>query len=118
MRKFILILILILVFTGGGFIAGYRYFIKTNIAAVLVKNSSSRPVMSIRIVHDGGEVVVAGLKKKKERRIRFFSKESGTYRISATFDNDRTIESEKRHFDPGDTAKEVVTDSTIIGGAS
>jgi hypothetical protein len=114
MKKILIFLAAALLLLGAGIIIGVNLSDKWNLAGVKIENRSGRVIMTAIVSHEKGSAIAANIKKNHNQRVRFFTQGQNYYTIRATFDDNRTIYSQaRRPIKNGETAKEIVDDSTI-----
>jgi hypothetical protein len=114
MKKVLTTIILALVLFGAGMLIGMNIENKNTLAAIDIENRSARPIMTAIVNHEQGSAVAANIKKSRTQRVRFFTKGQNHYTIRVTFDDNRTVYSQaRRSIKNGETAREIVDDSTI-----
>jgi len=114
MKKFLTIVIAFIVLAGSIFVVGYQIALRATLVTVVVRNNSSFIIGAARVEHEQGTAAAANIKRNHTAAIRFYSKGQNTCKISAMFDNNRTIYSKARQIKPGDKIKGFVTDSAIV----
>ena len=114
MNKFITITVVVLISAIILFTIGYQTALHSTLVTVSIRNNSSFDIGAAQIEHAQGTVSAANIKRNHTSKVRFYSKGQNTYKLSILFNNNKSIYSEERTTKPGNTTKEIVTDSTII----
>ena len=107
------IVFFILFFLVADFGAGYYLGKKSHIVTVQINNISQKNISAARIEHENGTAVISDIKKKKNKKIKFFSKSENSYKLNAIFEDNTSLYSEKRNVKPGSRIVESVTDEEI-----
>jgi hypothetical protein len=114
MRKFIMGLSFFVVVLGIVFFIGRDSGIKSISATIDLYNGSNSTVMTAVVQHETGSSIIASINKNRTKKIRILVQDSTDYSLKATFENNKTVYSQKnRYIKHGNEVKEIITDSTI-----
>jgi hypothetical protein len=99
---------------GVVFFMGRISGVKSICSTVNVYNGGSSSIMTAEVEHETGSSIAASIKKKRTRKIRILVRDSTAFSLKATFENNKTVYSQKiGPIKTGNEIKLVVTDSTI-----
>ena len=103
------VLALLLIDFGIGYFLGK----KSHIITVQIENNSQKDIAAATVEHQGGTAVISDIKKKKKKRVKFYSNRENSYKLHVVFEDNRSLYSEKRNVKPGSKVVENVSDSEI-----
>lgn len=93
--------------------AGLFLFQADNSVTVDVINSSSRPIQSAALTHEGGVQVLGEMRVGESRRVKFQPRGETTYHITVKFDDGAELSGGGAYAEAGYAFSETVTDSAI-----
>lgn len=111
------LLILALGFVLGGavgFIVGARWGSSTAPVSLLLFNSTSWPISSVRITHGHGVELVGEIPPSETRTASFVARGETSYWLSVSFADGTNLESDSRYAEPGYRVTERVEDQSIV----
>jgi hypothetical protein len=88
-------------------------FVADEFARVTIRNESGKNARRIVLQHGRGSLEARGLRDMEEIRFIFRNGGENSYKIIATFDNDRTLTSDEVYFEHGYRGVETINESAI-----
>lgn len=113
MKKAFVVLIIIILLLTATFLAGYMLGKKSHIVTVQINNSSQKNIAAARIEHEKGTAILSDIKKKKNKKTKFYSNSENSYKLNVIFEDNTSLYSEKRTVRPGSKITENVSEEEI-----
>ena len=113
MKRWLLLAVFLCVGLAVGFIVGARWASSTAGVTLTISNSTSRPISTVRITHEGGVQLVEDIPPSASRTTTFLAHGETSYSLSVSFADGSTIKSESRYAESGYHITERVADHTI-----
>lgn len=101
---------------GGYFITKYLFTSETispDYVRVTIVNSSGQTIKKVKLEHENGTCEISKLLDKTETKVIFRNAGEGSYKVTASFENDSTLTSKGAYIEGGYRMTETITKTEI-----
>lgn len=113
MKNVSVAVIIVILFLVAAFITGYSLGKKSHIVTVKIDNISQKNIASVTVEHERGTAILSDIKKKRKKKVKFYSSSENSYKLQVIFVDNTSLYSEKRNVKPGSKVIESVTEAEI-----
>jgi hypothetical protein len=101
---------------GGHFITKYLFTSETispDYVRVTIINSTGQTIKKVILEHENGTYEISKLLDKNETKVIFRNAGEGSYKVTASFENDSTLKSKEAYIEGGYRMTETITAKDI-----